>query len=270
MTDRELSPLERVERDEFSRGHIAPDEAPVEPRPAATIVLAHETEGARSPYEVLLLRRPDTSRFAAGAYVFPGGVIDPGDGDPALLRVLPAGAVEAAALVAALRELFEETGILPADEPMDPEALRRARTDLLAERMDFAGLVKRLGIAFRRLEAHYFARWITPARLSRRYDTRFFLTVQARSEDDPELTREHTGFLWTSPQHALERFHEGSIPMLFPTLKTLEELAGFRTLGQAAEVLSGREVEPIHARLLVRGNRVWPVMPGDPEYDMAE
>jgi 8-oxo-dGTP pyrophosphatase MutT (NUDIX family) len=268
MTDRELSPLERVERDEFSRGHIAPGEPPVEPRPAATIVLAHASAG--NPYEVLLLRRPDTSRFAAGAYVFPGGVIDPADADPRLLPVLPAGTAEPAALTAALRELFEETGILPADTSVEPARLREARAGLLADRIDFASLVAQLEVGFTTLDAHYFARWITPARLSRRYDTRFFLTVQTRSESDPELTREHTGFLWISPQHALERFHEGALRMLFPTLKTLEELAGFRTLEEAIEELSDRDVEPIHARLLIRGDKIWPVMPGDPEYDTAE
>jgi 8-oxo-dGTP pyrophosphatase MutT (NUDIX family) len=163
MTDRDLSPLERVERDEFSRGHTAPGEPPVEPRPAATIVLAHEGTSAGNPYELLLLRRPDTSRFAAGAYVFPGGVIDPADGDPALLHILPHGTAEPAALAAALRELFEETGIMPTDEPADPDSLHEARAALLADRLDFAGLVVRLGIGFTTLETCYFARWITPA-----------------------------------------------------------------------------------------------------------
>ena len=78
---------ERIEREEFARGHIGPEEAPAEPRAASTIVLAREVHN--SPFEVLLLKRPSTSRFAAGAFVFPGGTIDPGDAEPRLATRLP-------------------------------------------------------------------------------------------------------------------------------------------------------------------------------------
>ena len=79
---------ERIEREEFARGHIGPDEEPVEPRRAATIVVAWAPPGA-APYRVLLLQRPDSARFAAGAYVFAGGVIDEADGSPEALSLLP-------------------------------------------------------------------------------------------------------------------------------------------------------------------------------------
>ena len=263
--------LEQVEREEFARGHIAPDADPVTPRPAATIVLARR---GNEPFEVLLLQRPDTSRFAAGAYVFPGGAIDPGDAGEVALPAVPgvAGELERSALVAAVRELFEETGVLLADrsgaETADlPSVLRSVRGDLLANRVAFPELAAALGLTFDDLEVAYFARWITPARLARRYDTHFFMAV-SRGEE-PELTAEHTDYSWATPGEALERFHCGRLPMLYPTLKTMETLAGFKSLEAAFEAFSSRRVEPIFARLIVRGDEIRPVMPGDPDYEQG-
>ena len=257
--------VETVERLEFARGHIEPGERPVEPRPAATLVLARAGAGGM---ETLLLRRPPKARFAAGAYVFPGGTIDEADGAPELADALPPEPrEERAALVAALRELFEETGLLLSDAPPEPEEARRAREELLTGRVPFAAVVARLGLAFRTLETVYFGRWITPARLARRYDTRFFLTSHRGGE--PELTAEHTAYRWMTPGEAVTRFRERRLPMLFPTWKTLERLSVYRGLEDALRDLRGRRVEPILARIIVEGDRIRPVMPGDPGYEEA-
>lgn len=267
MTDAPEDPIQRIEREELARGHIGPGETPVEPRPAATVALAR---GDADALELLLLRRPERSRFAAGAWVFPGGTIDPGDGAPALLaRLGPAHAArEGPALAAGLRELFEETGILPADRLPAAAARRRAREALLADRVDFAAVAERLDLTFHRLEVAYFARWITPEKLTRRYDTRFFL---ARDRDGrPELTEEHTEARWMAPRDAVAGFREGRLPMLFPTWKTLEALARFEGLEAALEALAAREVRPIRAGLEVRGDRVVPTMTPDPLYDGPE
>jgi 8-oxo-dGTP pyrophosphatase MutT (NUDIX family) len=119
---------ERIEREEFARGHIGPGEQPATPRPAATIIVAWVSP-EDDPFQVLLLRRPDTARFAAGAYVFAGGVIDEADGSPEALALLPEALreTEGAAAVAALREMFEETGMLPSDRPVDRKAATRVR-----------------------------------------------------------------------------------------------------------------------------------------------
>lgn len=273
------SAAERVEQEEFERGHIAPGEEPAEPRPAATVVLARPRvvgpeEGASGggTFEVLLLRRPETSRFAAGAHVFPGGVIDPGDRDRRLRRVLAdpdaSPPPEWAALAAGLRELFEETGILPADRALPRAARAAAREALLADRTTLPRVADELGLRFRRLRAIYFARWITPERLARRYDTRFFLLPSGPDGwPEPELTPEHTASLWAGPAQAVERFHAGELPMLFPTWKTLERLARFPDLETASRELAAAEVRTVRARLLVEDGRVRPVMPGDPGYE---
>lgn len=263
---------ERIEREEFARGHIGPGEQPARPRPAATIVTAWSPPND-GPYQVLLLRRPDTARFAASAYVFAGGVVDDADGSPAALDVLPAELreTEAPAAVAALRELFEETGLLPSDRPMDSRAAAEVRTRLLAGDVGFADATSSLGATFQNLRAAYMSRWITPARFARRYDTRFFLTVLAGPEPPrPELTEELSGFLWIAPAEAVRRFAAGELPMLFPTRSTLQELADEPDLARLLESLHGHVPQPLEPRLLVRGDSVRPVLPGEPGYDEAD
>lgn len=262
-----LTESERVERREFRRGHIGPEEEPVEPWPAATLVLAR---GGEQGLELLFLRRPETSRFGAGAWVFPGGVVDPGDREAELAGRLGADATssETTFLAAALRECFEETGLLPADRVPAWEERREVRERLLAGGIDLPGILRRWDLTFRNLRAAYFARWITPARLSRRYDARFFLAEHR--EGEPHLVHgEHTDATWIAPGRALERFRAGELPMLFPTRKTVEALDGFGSLDEALDVFRRREVRPIRPRLLVEDDRVVPVLPGEPEYERA-
>jgi 8-oxo-dGTP pyrophosphatase MutT (NUDIX family) len=271
MSDRDRSVTERIEREELARGHIAPGETPVEPRPASTIVLAREPVGRR--FEVLLLRRPSESRFAAGAYVFPGGKIDESDADAELVRRLgrSVGGAEPDALAAALRELFEETGLLLADDLPEEGALAAARAALLAGERDFRSVAHELDLTFDSVRSAYFGRWVTPARFSRRYDTRFFITrlPEQKIEFEPDLTDELAGFTWLPPSVAVERFREGRLPMLFPTRTTLGTLAGYEDLDSLYASCLEKRVEPITPRLLIRGDSVRPVLPGDPDWDAA-
>ena len=262
---------ERIEREEFARGHIGPDDVPAVPRPAATIVMAWAPPDG-GPYQVLLLRRPDTSRFAAGAYVFAGGVIDGSDGSPEALHLLPEAMreTEGAAAVAALREMFEETGILPCDGPVDPRKAEEVRERLLAGDCDFVTAAAYVGATFEDLRAAYLSRWITPARFARRYDTRFFMTVLAAPEPPtPQLTDELDVYLWIPPADAVRKFAAGELPMLFPTRRTLQALSGETDLSRLLEELQGHEPDGVEPRLLVRGDSVRPVLPGDPGYEEA-
>lgn len=263
----ELTESQRIEREEFARGHIAPGEEPVDPRPAATIVVARDGERG---LELLFLRRPDEARFAAGAYVFPGGVIDPDDdGDVLLERIGPrVTRGEPDALAAALREGFEETGLLPADDLPSAGERRRGRVALLEGVTTFPELVRRWDLGFHGLSVAYFARWITPALLSRRYDARFFL-VEHRGGEPRLIGGEHTEAAWIAPGEALRRFESGELPMLYPTRKTAERLAGYRDLDDAMEAFRRAEVEPARPRLLLDGDEVIPLMPGDPGYERA-
>lgn len=263
-------PTRRLEREEFERGHIAPGEAAAEPRPAATVILARPAGSA--DFEVLLLRRPDAARFAAGAYVFAGGAVDPGDSDAELVRRLEevTGIMpdQRPALAAGLRELYEETGILLCDPATRPSPLDAGRAQLLSGEIGFAGFVRAHDLSFRELSVAYVARWVTPEPLSLRYDARFFLAAD-HSGEPPRLTDELESFLWLRPEAALESFRAGDLPMLFPTRKTLETLRGLGGLGEAMDHFRRREVRVTRPRLLVEEDGVQPLLPGDPGYRRA-
>lgn len=269
--DRELTAGGRVEREEFARGHIEAGDEPVEPRPAATMMLVRPGAGpGDAPLEALFLRRPDESRFAAGAWVFPGGVVDPGDREADLSGRFGPGVTEAEpdALVAALREGFEETGVLPCDGAPDRDALDRARERLLRGETDFGSVVRDLELEFDGLRAAYVARWITPPLLSRRYDARFFL-VRHRGGRPRLVHGEHTEAQWLDPVGAMRRFEDGDFPMLYPTRKTVEDLAELGSLEAGFRAYRGRRVEPTRPRLLVDDDAVIPVLPGEPRYGEA-
>lgn len=258
----------RIEREEFARGHRPPGAEPVLPRPAATVVVARP---APAGYEVLLLERPATSRFAAGAFVFPGGVVDDDDGDPAwTVRIPEVPGAGTAACVAAIRELFEETGLLPVPPAgVPPGRLAEARRALLADEVPFTRIAEELRLDFRGARMAYFARWVTPERLARRYDARFFFAAL----DDPgaraDLTPEHVSEVWRSPGDALEGFRDGRLPMLLPTWKTLERLSEQRSLDAALDALRAAVPATVLPRLRGTGDSLRPVLPGEPGYDEA-
>jgi recombination protein RecT len=268
---RALTESERIEREEFARGHLAPGQEPVLPRPAATMVLARGGAAGRPPIEVLLLKRPRAATFAAGAYVFPGGVVDPADAAvPLAGRLGPlVTRAESPALAAALRELFEETGILPADRLPAEEELSTGRRELLANRTEFAELVSRWDLRFEGLRARYLSRWITPEQLDRRYDARFFVAEHRGGE--PRLVgRELVEATWLDPATALRRFQEGDLPMLFPTRLTMQEMSRFEDLDALLAWAAAREVRPRRPRLVVKGDTISPVLPAEVEGEEAE
>jgi 8-oxo-dGTP pyrophosphatase MutT (NUDIX family) len=212
--------------------------------------------------EVLLLRRNTRAGFVPGAYVFPGGRVDGADAALAALASVDGLTAERAAerlglfhgeppafayYVAALREAFEETGILvgAGAGAAVPERLAAAREDLLEDRITFAQALERLGVRLAGDALEYLAHWITPEREPRRYDTRFFAArVPAGAEAlvDP---REMTGALWVPPARAVQEARSHELPMILPTVRTLEQLARFRDTEQVLETLPGLGVPTI-------------------------
>lgn len=157
---------------------------------------------------------------------------------------------------------------MPAPPPgIGPDALVEARRALLAERIRFSRVAERLGIDFSSTRIAYFARWITPRGAALRFDTRFFLLSLEERPRRVSLTPEHEASLWITPRSALRRFSAGRLPMMFPTARTIERLAGFRSVEEAMTALSDVHVEPALVRLGVGENGVTPLAPGDPGYD---
>ena len=262
---------ERIEREEFERGHIAADAQPAVPRHAATIVLARRTPGPG--FEVLMLKRPSTARFAAGAYAFPGGKVDDADMDEELAPRMPQSGcgAEPEAVLAALRELFEETGLLLADRRPGADVEARVRAELLADERTFGDVAREHDLSFASIHVCYFARWITPTRFARRYDTRFFLAElpAGRADFTPDLTPEIAGSLWVTPADAVRLFRTGRLPMLFPTRVTLQTLAESGSIDRIFDRYASRPVEPLTPRLLIRDGSIRPVLPGDSGWDEA-
>jgi 8-oxo-dGTP pyrophosphatase MutT (NUDIX family) len=230
-------------------------------RAAATVVLAREGDQG---VEVLLLRRPHRSGFAAGAWVFPGGRVDAVDAAPALIPALGGdpGAWWAARLglhdpheargyvVAALREAWEETGILIGESDVSGAALASIRRDLLADRLDMQTAVRSAGIRFHLNDLLYIAHWITPEAEPRRYDTRFFL---ARAEREAECVlegEELSEARWVAPRQAVEAFAAGELVLLPPTVDTLRRLAAFGELESAWAGLREAPVPTILPRMV--------------------
>ncbi len=228
---------------------------PVQPRPAATVVLMRDGEAGP---EVLLQRRTRNVGFVPGAWVFPGGRVDAADGDPALWTgqsppLEPAPEYWAAAL----RELFEEAGILLAQNERGeyaPDtrdaAMNESRAALLANRVTLHRVLeeRRLRIALEPMV--YFSHWITPLPEPRRYDTRFFLAALPPGRTATANVHETSASAWLTPAAALQQFADGRLPMVFPTVRTLEGLAGFAHVNAALQALRGRSVTPVLPRLV--------------------
>jgi len=230
---------------------------PVVPRPAATVVLLRD--GQAGP-EVLLLLRQRRTGFVPGAYVFPGGRLDAAD-DDARLAALVAGRHSAepprAYWAAAARELFEETGVLlartaagePAPDAHADPALAEARRALLEDRSTLGDVLAARSLYLDLSAVVYFAHWITPVAEPRRFDTRFFLAALPTGQRAVHDPREMDAAVWLTPAAALARFHEGALPMVFPTVHSLELIDGFGTVAEVLTAFRGCVVRTVLPRL---------------------
>ncbi|MHB1710073.1 MAG: NUDIX hydrolase [Acidimicrobiales bacterium] len=269
-------------------------------RDAATIILVRDAVDDRdgSAIEVCMLRRNLASQFVAGAYVFPGGAVDPDDyGDD--VEALCPGRTDAEASarlgiasgglafwVAALRECFEEAGVLLAyrlAEGADHEAVPLDTTDpSTSDRFDTyrdslnAGSSRLLDICRREKlvldvdSVHYISHWITPEQAPRRYDTRFFIAAapsgQVAHHDDCETIAS----IWIGPSDALSRFCEGEIELLPPTIENLKNISRFSTTaGVMAWAEKITEVPTVLPIVIVEDGQLLILRPGDAGYEQA-
>jgi len=243
--------------------------------------------------EVLMVRRNLNSDFVGGAYVFPGGSVDPGDGGAeaeaacegrddaeasALLGIASGGL---AYWVGVVRETFEEAGLLLARRPDGPALLagdpdEEAR--FVAERAAvndgsrrFLDLCRDEGLRLQVGDIHYFAHWITPKGAPRRFDTRFFVAAAPPGQRAAHDAGETIADVWISPEDALARHRDGTIEIIFPTIRNLQAISRFATSAEllaAASAASGA-VPTIEPRVIADGNGVRIVLPGDEGFETA-
>jgi 8-oxo-dGTP pyrophosphatase MutT (NUDIX family) len=258
--------------------------APAVPRDAATVmVLRSLAEGV----EVLMLRRVAAMKFAPGAYVFPGGSVDPADfgaeigwqgPSPAEFGArLGASAEMARALVcAAVRETFEEAGILLAGSPDGPlvapsgPAWEADRAALAAGTLTLAGLLSRRGLVLRADLLVPWTRWITPEGEPRRFDARFFVAALPAGQVVTGHEAESDHVAWLRPVAAIEAARAGEISLLPPTATTLQDFAAaVADGGGLADILATRPaIEPIRPSLLLEDGQAWLVLPDEVGYPL--
>ncbi|MEU3286679.1 NUDIX domain-containing protein [Streptomyces longwoodensis] len=254
---------------------------PVVPRRAATVMLLKDT--GEGPV-VHMLRRRASMAFAAGAYAYPGGGVDPRDDDHHVGWAGPTrawwaerlGVDEAAAqaiVCAAVRETYEEAGVLlagPTAETVvgdttgpDWEADRAA---LVARELSFAQFLERRGLVLRSDLLGAWTRWITPEFESRRYDTWFFVAALPEGQRTRNASTEADRTVWIRPAEAAASYDRGELVMMPPTIATLRQLAPYGSAAEALAAAPARDLTPVLARARLEGDEVVLSWPGHDEF----
>jgi 8-oxo-dGTP pyrophosphatase MutT (NUDIX family) len=193
-------------------------EVPLPAKPAATVMLLRDAEPG---IEVFMLRRTRSAAFAGGMYVFPGGKVDEAD-----------GLGDSSYVIAAIRECFEEAGVLLARDAdgitvADGHPALARRHDVHDGTVDLVALCREHGLRPAIEDLVWVSRWVTPVREpARRFDTRFFVAVAPASQTSTHDDNETIASTWIRPTDALQQEAHGELTMMPPTIKSLEYLAG--------------------------------------------
>ena len=264
--------------------------SPATARHASTVLLLRDSERG---VEVFMERRHIKSDFVGGAYVFPGGRVDPEDRvDEALCHGLTdRDASDRLSLqeggltfyVAAIRECFEEAGVLLAydrdgrlldfsDRSVE-ERYETLRAELNAGRLNLLDIAAREGLTLATDRISYWAHWITPEGQPRRYDTRFFVARVPRNQTAGHDDHELTNSAWVTAREALEHGRRKEWMIIFPTIRNLQKLAEYESADAAIAAMDAQEEFPVmQPRVLLGRTPDEParaVLPGDEGYEEA-
>ncbi len=233
----------------------------VEPRLASAVMLLRDAAAGQG-IEVFMVQRVVQSDFMPGAYVFPGGSVTKDDSAAELAEGVCAPVATSAtdpegrtlpgkgARAAAIRELFEEAGILLAyraekllaisdQDAAGFDTYRKAFHERQASLVEMAH-AEHLTLATNLLD--YFAHWITPEGMPKRFDTHFFLTTAPAEQQAAHDHLETSEGIWISPVEALARFERKEFPLVFATIYQLRELAAFGSVQEALESTARQHV----------------------------
>jgi len=232
-------------------------EALSQPQPAArasTILLVRD----QPAFEVLMVKRHEKMAFAAGALVFPGGKIDPDDDDRHWMDhvegwndILPG---HRALRIGALRELFEETGILLATgrdgTPWNGSVdVAQARAALGAGETTFLTIVREVGVTLDLTALELFAHWITPESMPKRFDTFFFIAGAGTGQEAVSDGQETVDVEWITPHEALRLGAAKQRTLAFPTRLNLKLLGDNECVAQAFEATRARRIVTVRSRI---------------------
>jgi 8-oxo-dGTP pyrophosphatase MutT (NUDIX family) len=251
----------------------SPQDPPLTPRPAATVMLIREGRDSSSAISVFLMRRHAAMEFAAGTVVFPGGGVDDRDRNAQIAWAGPPPSwwaqrfgietdLAEALVCAAARETFEECGVLFAGPADDPEGIgglvknasvyRESRLALADRTLSFADFLQRENLVLRADLLRPWANWVTPeAERTRRYDTFFFVGAlpEGQRADGENTESDLAG--WMAPQAAIAEFEAGRCFLLPPTWTQLDSLAG-RTVADVLAV--ERQIVTVQPNLEIDGD----------------
>ncbi|MBI4766094.1 MAG: hypothetical protein HY787_16100 [Deltaproteobacteria bacterium] len=252
-------------------------------RPASTVVLVREQDQG---LQVYLLKRSSGSGFFPGSYVFPGGALNPDEGEvdfwqqhldlrpKDLLGVFGSGLDRAALIafgVAAIRETFEEAGVFLARKKKEsPDSFRGIGERPPTGKLDEGWLRRKVldeGWMLSFSNLFPWSHWITPAVMPKRFDTRFFIALMPEGQECLPDDRETVHGLWVSPEKGLQENSQGRIPLSPPTLITLHELLKFGTLPSLRQEIHSRSWgDPRQPIQIIFDQGVVIVQPWDPYY----
>lgn len=220
------------------------DTPPVEPRLAATVLCVRP---GGVGFEILMMKRPENTRFASLQFVFPGGKVDEGDAsekaeecapipgrllEPEPLRRYPER-TRKGIYRAALRELAEEVGFL-----VTPQGISLLERPLFSRAEEFYEYLLLHNLRLSPEQLYYWVNWVTPKPAPIRYDTHFFVLFVPQGIE-PRESEETVSLRWFHPREALRAFKAGEIELLFPTYKSLEQLASLQSLKEFQRFIEG-------------------------------
>ncbi len=231
-----------------------------------------------------MLRRRTSMAFAGGAYAYPGGGVDPRDEQPvrwagpsretwAARLGLDDPAQAQAVVCAAVRETYEEAGVLLAGETEDGvvgdttgEDWERDREALVARELSFADFLDRRGLVLRSDLLGAWARWITPEFEQRRYDTWFFVAALPAGQRTRNASTEADRTVWIRPAEAAAGYDRGELLMMPPTISTLRTLEPYGTASEALAAAEARDLAPVLAQARLEGEELVLSWPGHEEF----
>lgn len=248
------------------------------PVPAATIIIGRERA---DQFEMFMVVRHQQIDFASGALVFPGGKANDGDRDPEL-RHWCTGAgdfdeTELALRVAAIRETYEESGILLA-RPRESEELipgsrlrdlKSWRKKLAADEISILEFLKSESLRLAVDHLTLFAHWITPELMPKRFDTHFYLAAAPDDQIGVHDGGESVDSVWITPAQALAENESGRQTLIFPTRVNVGKLARYHSIGEAIETARQSRVITVQPWVEERDDGPHLCIPAEADYDLT-